>query len=250
MKTTNVFVEVIETEDDQGVVTKTLGQFPLYIEHLIATNKRNVLPVNLPERPEETRDTGYTLSLTLADTEAVGTWQSYVKTAPQQQAWDERQAEIAEREAAELDRKKVQQAQAKATELAQVKAADELLETLSDEDVETLTYLYPEWEVGMVTAAHDALPDVKGHRKLRYKGLLYRVVQGHTTQSDWTPDITPALFVRFRDPAAGPQPWVQPTGAHDTYNAGAVVTHNGQTWDNTHGDGNSWEPGVYGWAAR
>jgi hypothetical protein len=43
-------------------------------------------------------------------------------------------------------------------------------------------------------------------------------------------------------------PWVQPTGAHDAYPAGAQVTHNGRLWENVHGDGNVWEPGVYGWA--
>jgi len=37
--------------------------------------------------------------------------------------------------------------------------------------------------------------------------------------------------------------WVQPEGAHDAYEADAVVFHNGQFWVNTHGDGNVWEPG-------
>lgn len=40
--------------------------------------------------------------------------------------------------------------------------------------------------------------------------------------------------------------WVQP-GGHNTYSAGAIVRHDGQLWVNTHGDGNGWEPGVYGW---
>ena len=41
--------------------------------------------------------------------------------------------------------------------------------------------------------------------------------------------------------------WVQPTGAHDAYPAGAEVSHNGQTWRNTHGNSNVWQPGVFGW---
>lgn len=41
--------------------------------------------------------------------------------------------------------------------------------------------------------------------------------------------------------------WVQPEGAHDAYPAEAKVNNNGKTWNNTHGDGNVWEPGVYGW---
>lgn len=47
--------------------------------------------------------------------------------------------------------------------------------------------------------------------------------------------------------------WVQPTGAQDAYPAmdvfGAVskVKHNGLIWENTHGAGNTWEPGAFGW---
>ena len=45
-------------------------------------------------------------------------------------------------------------------------------------------------------------------------------------------------------------PWYQPVGAHDAYRLGAVVTHNGSTWDNTGSDANVWEPGVFGWEVR
>ena len=48
-------------------------------------------------------------------------------------------------------------------------------------------------------------------------------------------------------PPVGPQPWVQPTGAGDAYTLGALVTHNGQTWENTGSNANVWEPGVFGW---
>ena len=41
--------------------------------------------------------------------------------------------------------------------------------------------------------------------------------------------------------------WVQPTGAQDAYPAGARVTRNGRIWLNSHGDGNVWVPGEYGW---
>ena len=50
--------------------------------------------------------------------------------------------------------------------------------------------------------------------------------------------------------------WIQPTGAHDAYPEFNVrgeqtrVTHNGQVWVNTHGDANTWEPGVSGWTAE
>lgn len=40
--------------------------------------------------------------------------------------------------------------------------------------------------------------------------------------------------------------WVQPTGAHDAYNIGDIVSHNGQLWISTVAS-NVWEPGAYGW---
>ena len=50
-----------------------------------------------------------------------------------------------------------------------------------------------------------------------------------------------------------PPAWIQPTGSQDSYPALNVrgettrVTHNGSVWVNTHGNANSWAPGVFGW---
>lgn len=79
---------------------------------------------------------------------------------------------------------------------------------------------------------------------VQYDGKLYRVIQPHTSQPDWTPDKVPALFVRV-SVEEFPE-WVQPTGAHDAYNKGDKVTHNGLRWISA-ADSNVWEPGVYGW---
>lgn len=40
--------------------------------------------------------------------------------------------------------------------------------------------------------------------------------------------------------------WKQPTGAHDAYDVGAIVSHNGKIWINT-SPANIYEPGVFGW---
>lgn len=40
--------------------------------------------------------------------------------------------------------------------------------------------------------------------------------------------------------------WTQPTGAHDAYREGAIVSHQGKTWVSTT-PANVWEPGVSGW---
>ena len=107
--------------------------------------------------------------------------------------------------------------------------------SLSDETALTGVELFPPWSVGKAYATGD---------RLQYEGTLYKCVQGHTSQADWTPPVTPALWTAVsldEYPA-----WVQPTGAHDAYSKGDKVTHNGKRWTST-ADANVWEPGVYGW---
>ncbi len=80
----------------------------------------------------------------------------------------------------------------------------------------------------------------------RHNGELYRCIQGHTSQADWTPDTAVSLWVKISDPAEEWPEWSQPVGAHDAYDAGAKVSHNGKHWTSDV-DANVWEPGVYGW---
>ena len=75
---------------------------------------------------------------------------------------------------------------------------------------------------------------------------LYRCVQAHTSQADWTPPATPALWAATSDPSEEWPAWSAPIGAHDAYALGDKVSHNGQHWIST-ADANVWEPGVYGW---
>lgn len=75
---------------------------------------------------------------------------------------------------------------------------------------------------------------------------LYRCVQAHTTQADWTPDVSPSLWVEAGDPSEEYPAWSQPVGAHDAYDKGAKTTQNDKKWVSDV-DGNVWEPGVYGW---
>lgn len=80
----------------------------------------------------------------------------------------------------------------------------------------------------------------------RYGVELYRCIQDHTSQSDWTPDSAVSLWVKIGDPTEEWPEWSQPVGAHDAYDAGDKVTHNGKHWSSDV-DANVWEPGVYGW---
>lgn len=83
-------------------------------------------------------------------------------------------------------------------------------------------------------------------KRVRYEGILYKVIQEHTSQSDWTPDKAVSLFVRVDDPSIEFPEWIQPTGAHDAYAEGAKVSHNEKHWISTI-PANVYEPGVYGW---
>lgn len=108
--------------------------------------------------------------------------------------------------------------------------------TLGDEEALESPELFPAWEAGR--------PCVSGER-LRFGGELYRVLQNHTAQADWAPNVAPSLYVRVAEPGTIPE-WVQPTGAHDAYNSGDRVRHAGKVWESLV-DANVWEPGVYGW---
>ena len=83
--------------------------------------------------------------------------------------------------------------------------------------------------------------------RVRYGDLLYKCLQAHTSQTDWTPDTAVSLWVRVDDPAEEFPEWKQPTGAQDAYAKGSKVSHNEKHWVSDV-DGNVWEPGVYGWS--
>lgn len=80
----------------------------------------------------------------------------------------------------------------------------------------------------------------------RYNGTLYKCVQAHTSQADWAPPAAPSLWSLTADPAEEWPEWIQPIGAHDAYDLGAKVSHNGKHWTSDVA-ANVWEPGVYGW---
>lgn len=91
----------------------------------------------------------------------------------------------------------------------------------------------------------DGVAYVKGDIR-QYDGLLYRCIQAHTSQSDWTPSAAASLWARIADPTQEWPEWIQPAGAHDAYAKGAKVSHNGKHWIST-AEANVWEPGAYGW---
>ena len=114
--------------------------------------------------------------------------------------------------------------------------------SLPDEDAIEAVELFENWKPGQ---------DYIVGQRIRYIDKLYKVNQAHTSQSDWTPDITPALYTEVAKPGEIPV-WRQPTGAQDAYNTGDKVhypTINDPVYESTI-DNNVWSPEAYpqGWA--
>lgn len=109
---------------------------------------------------------------------------------------------------------------------------------LTDEQALAVTALYPLWDA---SAAYTA------GQRVRYADTLYKCLQAHTAQADWTPSAAPNLWAKvLTDPSGAILPWEQPESTNP-YMTGDKVTHNGKTWVSDI-DNNVWEPGVYGWS--
>ena len=109
---------------------------------------------------------------------------------------------------------------------------------LDDMDALEAVNLYPMW-------SEDNVGYFVGDR-VRYNQILYKVLQNHTSQPQWTPDVTPSLYAKVLNPDPEVIPdWEQPESTN-AYQIGDKVRHNGHIWENTIAN-NVWEPGVYGW---
>lgn len=115
---------------------------------------------------------------------------------------------------------------------------------LPDDQAMEIADLYPEWVVSKVYAV-DTI--VKYGVNKDGETQLYKVIQAHTSQEDWTPDVSPSLFKAIGFTDGGVSIWTQPLGATDAYMKGDVVSHNGSLYVSDI-DNNVWEPGVYGWS--
>lgn len=119
--------------------------------------------------------------------------------------------------------------------------------SLEEEQAMEVAYMYDPWEIGksysvgeFVTYGVNGVGDPQ----------LYKVVQAHTAQADWTPNTVPALYVAIGLDEKGYPVWSQPTGAHDAYNKGDIVDYRGFLYESLI-DGNVYAPDAYpaGWKA-
>lgn len=120
-----------------------------------------------------------------------------------------------------------------AVTVAQIQA-----QSLTDEQAITVKDIYPVWDGNGVSYPENYY--------LTHNGKLYKVLQAHTSQADWTPDTASSLFAEVLpgQDGAGVGEWVRP-GSTNPYMTGDRVTHNVKTWESLV-DNNVWEPGAQG----
>ena len=113
-------------------------------------------------------------------------------------------------------------------------------QSLTDAEAITATCLHPKW-------SGDSVQYTAGQR-VQDDGILYTVLQAHTSQPDWKPAAAPSLFAKvlIPDPTVVPE-WEQPDSTNP-YMKGDKVKHNGKVWVSLV-DNNVWEPGAVGTAA-
>ena len=115
---------------------------------------------------------------------------------------------------------------------------------LTEDEITALLDVYQKWDDLPLGEWISELDENDNEVLLVYADTLYKVVQGHNKQADWTPDITAALYTRAVPDTVIPV-WVQPTGAHDAYAVDALVQwpEGGTVWRSTI-PANTTEPGT------
>ena len=139
-----------------------------------------------------------------------------------------------------IKEQKRQESVMKGKQLKQELTEKTVLNNASDEDAYVMRYLYGEWSGDGIT--------YKTNDRLMYNDKFYKVLQDHTSQSDWTPDTASSLYVEIADPSYEYPEFKQPTGAHDAYAKGDKITFEGKKYVSLI-DANTWSPIAYsqGW---
>lgn len=128
--------------------------------------------------------------------------------------------------------------------------------TLTESELMAMADLYMTWEQKLATKQ-----DVKVGEVLSYgvnvdnETQLYQVVQAHTPQENWTPDVSASLYKKIGFTEDATPIWTPPlgvtdaNGVSDAYMKGDVVSHKDNKYTSDI-DYNVWEPGVYGWTIK
>jgi hypothetical protein len=112
----------------------------------------------------------------------------------------------------------------------------------TDDEALKVPFAYPKWKPGMDYLADD---------RVRYGEKLYKVLQDHSSQEDWTPTEARSLFAEILPGQDGSGEeigdWVQPDSTNP-YMRGDKVRYNGVVYQSLI-DNNVWSPEAYpaGW---
>lgn len=117
--------------------------------------------------------------------------------------------------------------------------------TLTEGQALEIATIYPTYEVGKAYSVGDYF--TYGENAVG-DPQLYKVVSEHTSQEDWKPSETPALYTPIGLTDKGYVEWSKPSGAHDAYNKGNIVDYKGTLYKSLV-DGNIYSPEEYpaGW---
>lgn len=110
---------------------------------------------------------------------------------------------------------------------------------MTDEEAVERAILFSNWVPDKVYSVGE---------RVRYGGRIFKVLQAHTSQDDWTPSRAPSLFAEVLTSEDGePQEWVQPSSTNP-YLTGDKVIYNGLVYESLI-DNNVWAPDAYpeGW---
>lgn len=99
---------------------------------------------------------------------------------------------------------------------------------VDDQTAYRMRAFYPEWAEGQSYPV--------GY-KLLYGGELYKVIQAHTSQADWTPDAVPALFTRIDEHHDGSRYDPIPYNGNMELYAGQYYSQSGVTYRCTRATG-------------
>lgn len=109
----------------------------------------------------------------------------------------------------------------------------------TDEQATEAPAVYPAWKEDVAYSVDE---------RVLYNDILYKVITEHTSQADWTPDVSASLFAKVLIPDENVIPeWEQPDSTN-AYMTGDKVMYNGQVYVSII-DNNIWSPEAYpaGW---
>ena len=118
----------------------------------------------------------------------------------------------------------------------------EISANFTDEEAVEMPFAMPKWISGKEYAVGD---------RVRYGEKLYRVLQAHTSQNDWTPTAASSLFAEILPGQDGSDEeigeWTQPDSTNP-YMKGDKVRFEGKVYESLI-DNNIWSPAAYpaGW---